>query len=260
MPEAARPVRSPEITGSVHLRGSGTLLRPMQLAAEAFMDSHPGVAVTVAGGGTVRGIRAVIAGTDDVAMASAALDAAQQRHASQQGVTLQSHVVAHDAVAVVVHPGNPVKGLSLQQIRSIFVGDIVNWKEVGGPALPIVVMAYVTGSGTQEAWQDLVLGDAPMAPGALPFEGGPRARVAQTRGAIGYVAHTGIDASVVALAVDGVRLTEKTLKSGAYPLWRSLSLITRDKPSTATADFIRFMLDPHAGQGILAKAGNVPVD
>ena len=261
MSESSKPrSRLPEITASVHLRGSGTLMHPMQLAAEAYMQLHPGIAVTVAGSGTLRGIRAVIDATDDVGMASSAIDSALQKYAKQKRVALRTTVIAYDAVVPVTHPGISIKGLSLQQVRDIFTGEIVNWREIGGPALPIVVMAYGFGSGTQETWQEMVLKEAPLTPKAIIIQGGPKIRVTQTPGAIGYVPHTAVDASVNALAVNGIRASDLTLRDGTYPLRRSLSLLTRDPPSTATTGFISFMLSANGGQAILAQTGNVPVN
>ena len=116
-------------------------------------------------------------------------------------------------------------------------------------------MDYGFGSGTQETWQEMVLNEAPLTPKAIIIQGGPKIRVTQTPGAIGYVPHTTVDASV-----NGIRASDLTLRDGTYPLRRSLSLLTRDPPSAATTGFISFMLSAKGGQAILAQTGNVPVN
>jgi phosphate transport system substrate-binding protein len=229
----------------------------LQLAAEAFMQRSRQVAVTVADGGTQRGLRAVIDGTEDVAMASSALDAIALAQAARRGLRLASHVVAYDALVPLVHGGLGIQSVGLPQLRSIYGGAIVNWREVGGPLRPIVVLGEALGSDLREAWQELVPGDAATTPKERLMVGGLEALVARTPGAIGYGAQTERHPGVTALAVDGVRVSTQTLRSGAYALRRPLSLVTRDPATSVVADFISFMLDPQAGQRILGDARHV---
>jgi phosphate transport system substrate-binding protein len=128
---------------------------------------------------------------------------------------------------------------------------------VGGPLRPIVVLGEALGSDLREAWQELVPGDAATTPKARMMVDGLEALVARTPGAIGYGAQTERHPGVTALAVDGVRVTPQTLRSGAYALRRPLSLVARDPAAAVVTDFIKFMLDPQAGQLLLAQAHHV---
>jgi phosphate transport system substrate-binding protein len=245
---------------SVHVRGGGTLLAPVQRAAEAFMAEEAGMIVPVAAGSTVRGIRAVIDGTAHVGMASAEIDADLRKQAATRGVRLAVHPLGHDGIVACVHPGNPVDDLGIEQLRRIYTGDITNWKDAGGPDLPIAVLSFDPLSGTFESWRAMVLGDESITPKVSIVEiGRIKARIAQTPGAIGYLAHSLLDGSIKALAIDGVGATPESIGNGTYALRRALNLVTADPPDEATARFIAFMRHPDRGQRHLARVGNVPL-
>jgi len=246
--------------GSVHIRGSATLMAPVQAAAEGFMGEQRGLIATVSGGGTGRGIRSVIDGTADLAMSSAELDGGDRKKAARQGKELAVHLLAHDAILPCVHPDNPVRDLSIEQLRSVYSGETTNWRELGGHDAPIAVTSYDPLSGTYEAWHALVLRDESITPKATILETSAlRARVAKDPNAIGYIAHTFLDASVRAVSVEGKAATAETIRSSAYPLRRPLSLVSLKAPSGAVQRFVAYMLDPAKGQRLLAAAGNVPV-
>lgn len=255
------------LRGAIHVRGSTTLLSVIQLAAEDYMAENPGVIVTVSAGGTVRGMRAVINGTADLAMASAGINDDLRKHAAEHKLRLVAHAVAHDAVVPCLHPDNRVSDLTVEQLRMIYTGEITNWKEVGGADAKIQVTSYDPFSGTYESWRELVMDEMSVTPKATILEGGGvKTRVAQTAEAIGYIALTQQDATVKVPTVEGMAATTATIRAGQYPLRRPLNLVAIESEAAAAgaafgpASFIAFMRDPRKGRPRAAAAGLVTDD
>ena len=122
-------------------KGSDTLVNLALAWVEAYTVSHPEVRISVTGGGSGTGIAAMINGTADIANASREMKAEEIAAAQANGIMPVEWVVALDAIAIVVHPDNPVDGLTLQQISDIYTGKITNWREVGGEDRPIVLLS-----------------------------------------------------------------------------------------------------------------------
>jgi phosphate transport system substrate-binding protein len=139
------------------------------------MAKHPDVKISLSGGGSGNGIKALIDSTTDIAMASRKMEAKEIDLAKSKGVTPKEIIVAKDAVAAMVNPANPVDGLTVQQLSDIYSGKITNWGDVGGNKAPIAVVSRDSSSGTFETWQELVVGkgvkvtpDALLQPPAAP--------------------------------------------------------------------------------------------
>ena len=130
------------------IKGSDTVLPVAQQTAERFMNRQPDARVTVTGGGTGVGISALMDNTTDIAMASRPIKFSEKMKIKTAGEEVDEVIVAYDALAVVVHPSNPVKQLTRQQLEDIFRGKITNWKQVGGDDRKIVVYSRETSSGT----------------------------------------------------------------------------------------------------------------
>lgn len=224
------------------------------------MVEQPGMIVTIAGGGTVRGIRSLINGTVDAAFASSDLTAEDKHLATKHGQTLVNHVLGHDAVMPIVNRANPVASLSLDQLRMIYTGEATSWREVGGPDLPITLLTYDPLSGTAEFWYHVVLGTETLTPKAQIIEPAQiRDIVAATPGAIGYISHTFLSNAVRELPVADVTVSAASIRSGQYLLRRPFGMITLANPKPAVRAFLDFMLTPDKGQRLLAEAGNVPL-
>ena len=132
------------------IKGSDTVLPIAQQTAERFMTLNPNARVTVTGGGSGVGISALLDETTDIAMASRGIKFSEKMKAKAAGEELEEIPVAYDALAVVVHPSNPVKQLTRRQLEDIFRGKITNWKQVGGDDRKIVVYSRETSSGTEK--------------------------------------------------------------------------------------------------------------
>ncbi|HEX58838.1 MAG TPA: phosphate ABC transporter substrate-binding protein [Methanomicrobia archaeon] len=238
--------------------GSTTLLPVIEECARLFMEQHPEVRITVAGGGSGHGIKSVGAGNIDIGMAS--------RDVKPEELKLYPDLnpipVAADGIAIIVHPDNPIENLTLEQIAKIFGGEIKNWKELGWEDAEIHVVTREYGSGTRATFEEHVLKpfNMEMFAGALvkPSNGDVRATVSTDRHAIGYISLGYVDVSVKAVRVDGVEPSLENVVSGEYPISRKLYLITKGEPDPLEKEFIEFVLGP-AGQEVFKEWGYVPV-
>ena len=148
---------SPQTTAYIENKGSDTIVNLALAWAERYQLEHPDVRISVTGGGSGTGIAALINGTVDIANASRQIKPEETEEAQAQGIDPVEHVIARDAIAVIVNPENPVKQLTLQQISDIYSGKISNWKEVGGEDRPIVRLSRETNSGTHVYFLETVL-------------------------------------------------------------------------------------------------------
>ena len=200
------------------IKGSDTVLPIAQQTAERFMTLNPSARVTVTGGGTGVGISALLDQTTDIAMASRAIKFSEKMKAKAAGEDLAEVPIAYDALAVVVHPSNPVKQLTRQQLEDIFRGKVTNWQQVGGDDRKIVVYSRETSSGTYEFFKESVLKNKNYMSSSLsmPATGAIIQSVSQTRGAIGYVGLAYVSPRIKTLAVsyDGQHYAAPTLENG----------------------------------------------
>ncbi|MGE4299539.1 MAG: phosphate ABC transporter substrate-binding protein [Desulfovibrionaceae bacterium] len=248
--------------GSIEVKGSTTVFPIMQKWVEAFQGAHSGAAISVSGGGSSNGIKALLDGTTDIAMASRKMKDKEVTLAKEKGVEPKEFVVALDAVLPIVNPSNPVTNLTIDQLRGIYAGDITNWKEVGGKDETIVVISRDTSSGTYETWEHFVMGKkARVTPRALlqASSGAVLTAVGKNPKAISYDGIGYVNKTVKALKVNGVEGTAQTAKDKSYPISRELQIYTNGAPKGEVKTFIDFMLSP-AGQKFVGEAGFVPLD
>jgi phosphate transport system substrate-binding protein len=245
---------------NIVIKGSTTVLPIAQAALEAYMKANPGTKISLSGGGSGEGIKAVIDSSTDIATSSREIKESEIALAKSKGVNPTATVVAIDAIVPVVHPSNKVKNLTIDQLSQIYQGKITNWKEVGGEDLQIVVLSRDSSSGTFESWAELVLNKTKVTPRAqLQASNGAIVQtVSKNKYALGYIGLGYLDKSTKALTVGGVPASAKTAISKEYPISRPLYLYTNGEPKGESAKFIRFVLSP-AGQKIVAKEGFVPL-
>lgn len=250
--------------GNVTVKGSDTMVILTQRWAEEFMKGHPEVKVQVTGGGSGTGLAALINGTTDIATSSRPMKEGElTKLRSRHNTTGAEIAVAKDGVTFYVNETNPVKALTMEQLKKIYLGDITRWKDVGGPDAPIVVYSRENSSGTYVFVKDNLLGGDDFAASAqtLPGTAAVVNAVAKEKHGIGYggAAYAkGIKELKVKVGTDELEPSAANVKSGKYPLSRDLYFYLRKKPSGDVQAFIDFCLS-EAGQQVVAKVGYFPV-
>ncbi len=242
------------------INGSTTVLPIAQSAAEKFMESNPGVSITVSGGGSGNGIKAIIDGTTDIANSSRFIKDKEVKSAVENGTYPVPFAIAMDALIPVVHPSNPVKDLSIEQLRKVYTGEISNWKDLGGDDAKIAVVGRDTSSGTYEVWDEKVMNKERVTPKALVVasNGAMVQTVANNKLALGYIGVGYVNETIKVLSVEGVAGSVKTVLDGEFPISRYLYMFTKGWPQGDTLKFINFVLSD-AGQEIVGKTGYVPL-
>jgi len=252
----AAPVKA----GEIKINGSTTVLPVTQVVSEAFMEDNPGFNFSISGGGSGRGIAALIDGTTDIAQTSRWIRDSEVEMAVENRIYPVPFVIAYDSIIPVVHPDNPVDELSLEELRKIYNGEITNWSEVGGTDRSITIISRDSDSGTYVVWGDKVLKGDRMTPRAqmLASNGAIVQAVQDNRHAIGYIGLGYLTDRLKSVEVDGVRPTSTTTASGEYPVSRSLWLITNNWPSGDVLRFINYIQHPDNAH-LIEEGGYVPI-
>lgn len=256
---------------SIENKGSDTIVNLALAWAEAYQPDHPEVRISVTGGGSGTGIAALINGTVDIANASRRIKDEERALAEDNGVTPVEFIVAQDAIAVVVHPSNPIDELSIPQISAIYSGQINNWSEVGGEDRPIVRLSRETNSGTHVYFLEEVLrqGDQDddtlfsMDTLLMPSSEGISAEVRQNPNAIGYdgLGYVTEGMKVIAIARDPegpyIMPSADSVNNGSYPIARDLYMYTAGEPTGHVLAYLEWITGAEA-QEIVIELGFVP--
>jgi len=217
-----------------------TTVGPLAKAFAEFAKTNYGLEVTVGESGSGNGVKSLINGTCDIATMSREIKENEIASAKTKNVIPFENVVALDGLTIIVHPSNPIKNISKEQIKNIYSGKIKNWKDVGGVNSPIVVIQRESNSGTQGSFKELVMGEDKIAQGVetQSSNGSIKSRVATTKNSISFVGHSFVDKSVKAVLVDGIIPTSTNIKSGKYPIHRKLYMYTNGAPLGDLKKFI----------------------
>jgi phosphate transport system substrate-binding protein len=247
------PTTPTELSGTITEAGSTTVQPLAEKFANAFIEMYPKVTVTIQGGGSSVGVKSADDGTVDIGAAS--------REIKPDEPPLVKHLLCRDGIAIVTNPASTVSGLSKDQVRQIFAGEITNWSQVGGPNEDIIVVAREEGSGTRAAFEEMVMEESLISNMAIlqPSNGAVRTTVATTPDSIGFLSFGYLDSSVKALAVDGVEGTVENAKNGSYPVVRPLYFLTKEEPTGIVKVFISFCTSA-TGQAIAEGDGYISVE
>jgi phosphate transport system substrate-binding protein len=250
---------------AVTVKGSDTMVILAQRWAEEYMKKNPKNKVQVTGGGSGTGLAALINGTTDVANASRQIKADEVAKVKEKfGVEPVATVVAKDGVAIYVNEANPVQQLTQDQIKAIYMGDVTNWKDVGGPDAKIVLYSRENSSGTYVFVKEHVLknGDFAASAQTLPGTAAVVNAVASEKFGIGYggAAYAKGVKELKVVGTDGQAWLPNAanVKSGNYPLSRPLHMYTRGAPASDAKKFIDFCLSKD-GQQIVTAVGYYPI-
>ena len=251
--------------GNITIKGSDTMVQLGQRWAEEYMKSHKDVSIQVAGGGSGTGIAALLNGSTDICEASRDMKPQEYASAETKGIKPYRVSVALDGIAVFVHEINPVKELSLEQLKAIYTGSITNWKDVGGPDHIIVLYGRENNSGTYAYFKEHVLKneDYHEATQTLPGTAAVVNAVAKDKFGIGYGGLAwGKGVKFVAVKNDdksaAVLPSIKTVTDGSYPVARDLYWFFNGTPSGALKDLLNWALSPE-GQKIAESADYIPL-
>ncbi len=242
---APNPAPSTALTGTLTIAGSTSVQPFSEVLAEKFMAKNKEVKINVQGGGTAVGIEAAISGAAGIGSASRALNADEK-------TKLKDTTICLDGIAIVVHPSNTVKALKNEDIMNIYLGNIKNWKEIGGSDAPITVVSREDGSGTREAFTTLVMSKKDILKTAIiqNSTGAVRTTVAGDKNSIGYISLADVNKDVKALNVDGIEASVANVLNGTYKLQRPFLYVTKEAPTGLAKAFIDFVLSSE-GQQIL---------
>jgi phosphate transport system substrate-binding protein len=171
---------------------------------------------------------------------------------------LTATVIARDGIAIIVHPTNPVTDVTVEQICALFSGKVRNWREIGGPDMPVRIITREDGSGTRGAFQELIMEKTEIADDALVQDsnGAVREVVAGDPNIVGYISLGLVDKRVKALKVQGISPTEQSIAEGRYKFVRPFLFLTRGPATGEAAQFIAFVLSAE-GQKLLQREGLV---
>lgn len=238
-----------KLSGSINIAGSTSVQPLSEELGQIFMEANPDVKINVAGGGSGAGIKAAQEGTADIGASSRELK-------DEEKDTVHEITIAKDGIAVIVNPANEITGLTMEDVKKIFLGEVKNWKEVGGKDAPITVITREDGSGTRGAFEEIVLGGEPtFAQAAVQNStGAVKTAVAADPNAIGYASMGAVkDAQdVKAVNIEGVEATEENVKAGAYKISRPFLYLTKGEPQGVVKAFIDWVLSDE-GQSIVAE-------
>ena len=242
--------------GNVSLDGSTSMEKVIGSLGESFTNSNPGTSYTYNPTGSGSGIKAVSEGTCDIGLSSRNLKD------DEKASGLTGTVLALDGIAVIVNPNNPVSDLSVEQIASIYKGEITNWKDVGGNDAEIVLIGREAGSGTRDGFESIPgTNDACKYRQELTSTGDVITTVSQNPDAIGYASLASLKDNVKALTVGGIAPTEETVKDGSYVIQRPFVLVTKDgvELSEIAKKFFDYATSSQAAE-VITAAGAVPVN
>ena len=254
-------------------KGSDTLVNVAQAWAEAYAQINPNVAVAVTGGGSGTGIAALIGGSVDIANSSRSMEEEEFEMANGRGVVPNELIVGYDALAVYIHPDNPIDGFTLGQLADIYGenGTTESWSQLG-ITVPgcssdeIVRVSRQNSSGTYVYFQEAILGESDLKLGSRDMAGSSEVvnLVEQTACAIGYsgLAYATEEVKVPCLMMEdgGNCIAPSTTSAvdGTYPIARPLFMYTNGQPEGVTKDYIDWILSDE-GQCIILNKGYAPV-
>ena len=241
-----------ELSGTLTLAGSTSMEKLCEAMSESFMEAYPDVTVTVEYTGSGAGIESLISGSVDIGDAS--------RHVKEDEMAKGAveNVVAIDGIAVITDKENTVKDITSADLVKIYCGAVKNWKELGGKDEAIVVIGREAGSGTRDAFEELLeVKDQCAYAQELDSTGAVLAKVGSTPGAIGYVSLDVVDDTVNAVSIDSVEPTEEKILAGNYLLSRPFVMATKgeiEEQSELVQEWFRYMKSEE-GKAVIKTVG-----
>jgi len=243
------------MSGSLSIAGGTAHIPVMKEAAKRIMTRNPDISITVAGGGSGVGVQKVGEGLVDIGNTGRPISAQEK-----EKYGLLSFAFAIDGVGLAVHPDNPVRDLTSEQVQAVFAGEIASWKDLGGPDRAINLYTRDEASGTRKVFWKKALGKGNIAVKAnvVPSNGAMKVAISRDKAAIGYLSIGHMDDSIARVAIDGVLPTQENAVEGSYTVLRKLYMNTKGDPSPLAQAFIDYVQGPEGGE-IVSESGFIPL-
>ncbi len=240
------------LSGSVTLAGSTSMEKLANAMNEAFMEKYPSVSATAEFTGSSAGIESLAAGSVDIGDASRALSD------DEKGQGIVENIVAIDGIAVITDTDNTITDIKSEDLAKVYTGEITNWKDLGGKDEQIVVIGREAGSGTRDAFEELMdVKDSCKYAQELDSTGAVLAKVAATPGAVGYVSLDVLDDTVNGLQINSVEPTEENILAGTYVLQRPFVMATKGEISEQSVQVQAYFdfINSEDGQNVIKSVG-----
>lgn len=241
----------------IAISGSTSVGPLMEKLAESYEGKNEGVTIEINQVGSSAGIKDAINGVSEIGMASRELK-------DQEKAEVKGTAIAYDGIALIMNKSNTVKDLTMDQIKGIYTGQITNWKEIeGGKDAPIVVVSREEGSGTRDAFQEIIgyeseelTKEAMISNG----NGGVKETVVGNENAIGFVSFEYLDDAINVATVEGAEASAEAVKNSSYKISRPFNIVTKEGNLTENGQkFIDFILGDE-GQQIVADNKLIPLE
>lgn len=241
---------------SVTAVGSSALQPLVETVAEDFQTNNPGKFINVQGGGSGTGLSQVQSGAVEIGNS----DLFAEEKNGIDADKLVDHKVAVVGIAPIVNKNIGIKNISLDDLRKIFLGEVTNWKELGGADQAIVILNRAAGSGTRSTFEKWVLdGETAIKSQEQDSSGMVRQIVADTPGAISYTAFSYINEDVATLTVDNIAPTDENVTTNAWKIWAYEHMYTKGEPTDLTKEFLDYILSEDIQEKIVGELGYIPV-
>jgi phosphate transport system substrate-binding protein len=236
------------------------MLQINRALAREYMKEHSNTSLYIQGGGTKKGIEALIEGSADIGAASRSIRAEEAKQLAENfNAVGMSFLIAKDALSIYLNPNNPVESLTTEQLRKIYTGEIINWKDVGGKDAPIKLLTRSPNSGTYLYFKEHILEGKDYAPECkvLTTTEAIVDEAMRDENAIGY-GGIGYGAEVHHCKINGIAPSEENVRNDKYPIIRYLYYYTANTPTGAIKEFIDWVLSPK-GQTVIQEEGYIAI-